>query len=528
MNRKPNAAELSVNPFVASASAAPLFAAKNPFAPKASDEVADNAPEGTYAYALVKSGPEVPEDECETTAPAAEIMILWGASVLHVAHLTPPRSFYVGEQGADFTLPIQARTPVLLVSEGGAVRAALPMGATGKIEIAGEAMTVREAIERGRATPCAESAGASMIELPPGAKATIEFDGFTIRIQLGRAGRAVKSGAAIDTRSLPFQGLSTVLHVGLLAAAALLVPPLGMDDEGSITPEQKYFLQQALDATAETQRDPREASQPADAQSSESRGPQGGAPGSDPGKLGSMTSTSKQGRVAFQGPSDNLNPELARQAALADAGGFGVIGLLASMEGDPNAAISPWGGLAMVGADPRSALGNMWAADIGEATGANGLTLTGIGEGGNQRGPTVGLDRISTVGGDMGFPGGPRVRDARPQRASSAPIMRASPPHVDGRLAPDVIQRVVRQNFGRYRFCYQEGLRNNPALAGRVAVRFVIGRDGAVSMVANGGSDLPDAQVVSCVVRAFYGLSFPQPEHGIVTVTYPFMFSPSN
>jgi hypothetical protein len=29
-------------------------------------------------------------------------------------------------------------------------------------------------------------------------------------------------------------------------------------------------------------------------------------------------------------------------------------------------------------------------------------------------------------------------------------------------------------------------------------------------------------------VRAFYGLSFPQPEHGIVTVTYPFMFSPSN
>lgn len=528
MNRTPNAAEISANPFVASASAAPLFAASNPFAPKASDEVADNAPEGTYAYALVKNGPEVPEGECETQAPAAEIMILWGASVLHVAHLTPPRSFYVGEQGADFTLPIQARTPVLLVSEGGAVCAALPIGATGKIEIAGEAMTVRDAIERGRATPCAEIAGASAIELPPGSKATIELGGFTFRIQLGRAGRAVKSGAVIDTQSLPFQGLSTALHVGLLAAASFLMPPLGMEDEGSISPEQRYMLQQALDATAERERDAREASQPASAQAGESRGPRGEAPGGEPGKLGSATSTSRRGRAAFQGPQDNPNPELARHAALADAGRFGMIGLLGSMEGDPNAATSPWGGLAMVGADPRSALGNMWAGDIGEATGANGLTLTGIGEGGGQRGTTVGLDRVGTVGGDMGFPGGPRVRDVRSSHASAAPIMRASPPAVDGRLAPDVIQRVVRQNFGRYRFCYQEGLRNNPALAGRVAVRFVIGRDGAVSMVANGGSDLPDAQVVSCVVRAFYGLSFPQPEHGIVTVTYPFMFSPSN
>jgi hypothetical protein len=28
------------------------------------------------------------------------------------------------------------------------------------------------------------------------------------------------------------------------------------------------------------------------------------------------------------------------------------------------------------------------------------------------------------------------------------------------------------------------------------------------------------------VTRAFYGLSFPQPEGGIVTVTYPITFSP--
>jgi hypothetical protein len=37
---------------------------------------------------------------------------------------------------------------------------------------------------------------------------------------------------------------------------------------------------------------------------------------------------------------------------------------------------------------------------------------------------------------------------------------------------------------------------------------------------------MPDSGVVSCTVRAFYGLSFPQPEGGIVTVTYPIMFAP--
>jgi hypothetical protein len=63
-------------------------------------------------------------------------------------------------------------------------------------------------------------------------------------------------------------------------------------------------------------------------------------------------------------------------------------------------------------------------------------------------------------------------------------------------------------------------------LSGRVSVRFVIGRNGAVSNVANAGATLASSDVVSCVVRAFYGLSFPQPEGGLVTVTYPLAFTP--
>jgi hypothetical protein len=97
---------------------------------------------------------------------------------------------------------------------------------------------------------------------------------------------------------------------------------------------------------------------------------------------------------------------------------------------------------------------------------------------------------------------------------------------VNGRLPPEVIQRIVRQSQGRFKACYTDGLSRNPSLEGRVSVRFVIGRDGMVSNVANGGSDLPDAKVVACVERVFERMTFPAPEGGIVTVSYPLMFSP--
>jgi hypothetical protein len=69
-------------------------------------------------------------------------------------------------------------------------------------------------------------------------------------------------------------------------------------------------------------------------------------------------------------------------------------------------------------------------------------------------------------------------------------------------------------------------LGHNPNLQGRVQVRFLIDRNGTVSNALNAGSVLPDADVVGCVVRSFYGLSFPKPDNGSVQVSYPIMFSP--
>ncbi len=105
------------------------------------------------------------------------------------------------------------------------------------------------------------------------------------------------------------------------------------------------------------------------------------------------------------------------------------------------------------------------------------------------------------------------------------PRIREGAASINGRLKPEVIQRIVRQHFGRFRMCYENGLRVNPKLQGRVAARFVIDQQGDVSSASDGGSDVPDRGVTGCVIRAFTGLKFPVPQSGIVTVVYPLIFS---
>jgi Ca-activated chloride channel family protein len=134
-----------------------------------------------------------------------------------------------------------------------------------------------------------------------------------------------------------------------------------------------------------------------------------------------------------------------------------------------------------------------------------GIGLAGIGMG---NGIGSGKGRL---GGDHGI---------------DLPNLREGTTTVNGRLPSEVISRIVRQNFGRFRLCYENGLRGNPALQGRIAARFVIDASGAVTTTSDGGSDLPDATVVACVLRGFGNLSFPQPEGGTVTVVYPITFAP--
>ncbi|WP_437968019.1 AgmX/PglI C-terminal domain-containing protein [Sorangium sp. So ce260] len=168
---------------------------------------------------------------------------------------------------------------------------------------------------------------------------------------------------------------------------------------------------------------------------------------------------------------------------------------------------------------------------------AGGLGLSGVGEGGGGRGEGIGLGAVGTMGHGAAAPapsaapgagegfGSGHGRLGGNHRAA-APSVRMGAVQVSGRLPPEVIQRIVRQSFGRFRLCYESALQRDAGLRGRVAVRFTIDRSGAVANARDGGSDLPDGAVVSCVVRAFHALSFPAPEGGSVDVVYPVLFGP--
>lgn len=540
----------SPNPFAHAAAAPNPFGGANPFAgtaPQAepiarkADDVAGTA----FTYQLIKSAPDVNPDEYEDAAVSSvEVMIMWGTTVLHVQHLTPPRSYYVGEEerknfGCDFFVPSEklgtTRAPIVVADRGTISFVILPRS-TGVLELPGQAKTsLEDVVASGKAQSCPELSGAHQVTLPAGGKARMELGGLVFQVSVVPAGKKVVAGPFANRDWTPVWtiGGAFVAVMGLLASMAFFRPPDGVIDEEGISRDQLRLIRQYLKASAEKEQEQVETEQVAENNADNKEGGTGTRAKGEEGSMGNPNTRDTGKRYGVQGPADNPDPHIARQAALREAAEFGMIGLLnTGAGGDPNAPTAPWGRDTSLGTDPLSARGNMWGDSIGDAFGAGGLGLSGIGEGGGGRGEGIGLGSIGTIGHGAGTGTGQGFGSGSGRLGGThktrAPQVRMGATQVNGRLPPEVIQRIVRQNYGRFRLCYENGLRSNPNLQGRVAVRFVIGRDGAVSNVSNGGSDLPDASVIQCVIRAYYGLSFPQPEGGIVTVVYPIMFSPGD
>jgi hypothetical protein len=526
------------NPFVAAAAAQTAQQAYG------YTDVDPNAPPGTYTYKLLKTGPEVNPDEVEVPHLAAiEVMIMWDTNVLHVSHLTPPRSFFVGEEQmgniqCDYFIPSETlgttRAPIVLARGGGSAAIVILPRTTGTVEIPGQPkITIQDLISSGRARPSSEISGGHEFELPAGAKVKMELEtGLAFQVSAVNAGKAPPMGAfaQFEPAAYAFVGLSFLIHMGVVAALAFFMPSMGADDSEAIDRDAILRMQHYLNAAAEREQEEKETAETSD-QADQKEGGTGTRAKGEEGSMGNPTTKETGHRFGVQGPQDNPDPHIARQAALHEAAEFGMIGLLNVGGGaDPNAPTAPWGREDSLGNDPMSARGNMWGDTIGDSFGAGGLGLSGVGEGGGGRGEGIGLGNIGTIGHGAGTGTGQGFGNGHGRlggsHATRAPSIRQGTTQVNGRLPPEVIQRIVRQNFGRFRLCYENGMRTNPNLAGRVAVKFVIDRSGAVSTSSDGGSDLPDQGVVQCVVRGFGNLSFPQPEGGIVTVVYPIIFNP--
>jgi hypothetical protein len=499
-----------------------------------------------FAYSMVKSGPDVSADEIESHLTAIEVLILWDSNVLHASHLTPPRSFCAGEApggkaGCDFFMPGEvlgaARAPIV-ASDGASASLVILPRARGHVDIPGQGkVDFVELISTNRARPSTKARGAYEYELPANAKARMEFEGSALVFQIGAVNAAKRLPGGLFSTSEPvaflYAGLSFLVHMGLVAAFAFFMPNMRGDDTEALDRDHILMMQKLLNAAADREEEERADQEASEAAPERKEGSTGHRADGEEGSMGSPHARDTGHKYGVQGPRDNPDPHLAKQAALQEAAQFGMIGLVATLRGgDPSAPTAVWGREESSGADDKSARGAVFGDAIGDSRGTGGLGLTGDGERGGDRGEGIGVGEIGGlghgagtgdtqgIGSDRGrLPGGRRARALRAREGTTT---------VNGHLPPEVIQRIVRLNFGRFRLCYENGMRTNPTLQGRVTVKFIIDRSGAVAMTADGGSDLPDQNVVQCVVRGFDNLSFPQPEGGVVTVVYPIMFNPGD
>lgn len=111
---------------------------------------------------------------------------------------------------------------------------------------------------------------------------------------------------------------------------------------------------------------------------------------------------------------------------------------------------------------------------------------------------------------------------ARATPPAPARSIRSGPP-LTNRIPPEIVQRPIRARAACFRACYQRGLAKDPALSGRIAVRFVIDPDGYVRTSKLESSTLGDPEVERCVVEAMRHVEFPWADTP-VTVVYPMTF----
>lgn len=478
---------------------------------------------------------EPSRSEVESDDLATEITLLWGESeVLHVAHLSSPRGFYIGEHGSDYLIGSEvlgtSRIPIVVPVQD-SVAIVLPEGAEGVVCVSDRTKSFRELDAEGLLEPCAELPHAKCYVLPRHAVASVSYRGLTWTVKSTYAGKKIGVGELPPMRlgRHSWTLLSLSVHAVILATFYLMPPStsaLSLD----LLDTQSRLVQVMLHA--EEVREPEPLALDDTAPGGESTGGERAA--GDEGATGDETSTPTRQRFGVRGPRDNPDPQLPRERAMEQAAVAGAIGVIHAMLGSLDAPTSVFGVDDAIGADAMSALGALMGDQLGTNFGFGGLGPqgTGRGAGGNGEG-AVGLGGLATIGGVPGGGTGGRYGagvGGLGHRGSRVPRIRPDPNvEIRGSLSREIIRRTIRRHINEVRYCYEQELTQRPDLAGRVTVSFIIGATGAVSTATTMNTTLQNARVEGCLVQAVRRWTFPEPEGGgVVGVNYPFVFDTSD
>ncbi len=166
------------------------------------------------------------------------------------------------------------------------------------------------------------------------------------------------------------------------------------------------------------------------------------------------------------------------------------------------------------------------AAGVGVATGSSGGTLRTRAGGGS--GAAAGLGSLAAAGGGKTVSEGGAVTE----KVIKGRTTGSNDADLEGGTGDFDAKLVVAQFKARMRaiqICYEQQLRRNPSLSGKVTVQFTIEQSGSISKASATDNTTNDAAVAACVVDTVKRFRFnPGPEGGSVSFSYPIVFAPQN
>jgi len=227
-------------------------------------------------------------------------------------------------------------------------------------------------------------------------------------------------------------------------------------------------------------------------------------------KARALTQRKNPSRLARNSAARPSANQIERMGALGALGGLG--GFSKSSRGGGGLNIDAksgsgigYGGVAARGGHERGLVGP-------------GLVAAGIG---NNRG-VLGYGGLGTKGQGGGQPGYGSRKMGGTSAGFFQPLSEES--FIEGGLDRDQINAVIQRNRGEITYCYERGLQQDPSLAGRVEVKFVINPVGRVSTAQVANTSLSARQVENCIVSRLRNWKFPSPIGKVnVRVTYPFL-----
>jgi outer membrane biosynthesis protein TonB len=162
-------------------------------------------------------------------------------------------------------------------------------------------------------------------------------------------------------------------------------------------------------------------------------------------------------------------------------------------------------------------------------SGAGGVAVAtdpaaGGGRKGGGQGGAASIGDLATSGGGGSAVGYGAKSDVRVSGSVAAEAAEVDSSDIDqGKLAA-----FVRARMGLIKACYENALKRNPNLKGKVSIRFTILETGGLADITTAVNSLGSPEVASCIMNTMRTWRTQFRPSGPVTVEYPFVFAPVN